>query len=184
MSIEVEVKVLDVDLEDVARRLESLGAVRAATVRQETAVFDHPDGRLLDAGAYVRVRRGGDRTRLAYKGAAEASSADYKIKTEIEFDVPDFDQACALLEAIGLARLSFYEKDRTTYRLGDIEFCLDRWPHMPGYLEIEAPTPAGVDEGLRALEIDPARANTMGPREVFAHYGHDIDSMKNVTFDA
>lgn len=174
---------LDVDPSGVVRRLEALGARREGEFRLVAVVFDFPDRRLLSAGAYARVRRwGSDRVEVAYKGGGSVASG-YKVKREVEFTAGDFDTACEFLAALGLERVSHLEKDRIVYSWGDVEFAIDAYPRLPPFLEVEAPTEAGVDRGLSALEIPRERANTMGPRELFAHYGLDLETMKVVAFE-
>ncbi len=182
MALEIEVKVLEIDADDVVRRLEALGAEQTGSFRLVTAVFDFPDRRLLDAGAYARVRRKGTEVvEVAYKGGGSVDSG-YKVKREIEFEAGDFDAACEFLIALGLERVNHLEKDRTVFSWGDVEFSIDRFPILPPFLEIEASSEAGVDRGLAALEIPRERANTMGPRELFRHYGLDLEAMRVVAF--
>lgn len=181
-NIEIEVKILDVDFEDLERRLDSIGAERISRERLVTAIYDHPDGRLLAGGAYVRVRSGASgRSQLCYK-APRRDASGFKAMDEIEFEIADFRLACEFLERLGLVRVNILEKDRATFLLGPITFCLDRWPCIPGYLEVEAPTDALVRDGLSRLGIPESRANTMGPDEIFRHYGLDLAAMREVRF--
>ena len=56
---------------------------------------------------------------------------------EVEVVVSDFEKTTELLHSIRMVE-KFYEENKCTkYVLNDVEFCIDEWPLIPTYLEIE-----------------------------------------------
>jgi len=81
-----------------------------------------------------------------------AAYLDFKVRREIEFDVPDAAAFREVLGALGYRPSFYYEKIRTTYRLpreGQLLISLDETP-VGLYLELEGP-PAAIDRARTAL---------------------------------
>jgi len=132
---ELEVKFYVRDLPAVEARLKTLGArLEAERVFEVNLRFDTPDGRLGRASQVVRLRQD-SRARLTYKGPS-SNSDGAKLRTEIEFEVADFQAARAFLEALGYPVAMAYEKYRTTYVLDDAEVVLDELPYG-AFVEVE-----------------------------------------------
>jgi adenylate cyclase class 2 len=148
---EIEVKVLDIDPDRIRSMLAALGAVPAKKGREVNRMFDFPDERLWSSGCYLRLREFASKHVLTFK--RRLPGTHYKTSEEIETEVSNGAAAAAIVEALGLVTRRIDEKDRESYRLGEIMFEIDTWPTVPPYLEIEAPTEALVEEGLRLLGI-------------------------------
>ena len=65
---EVEVKILEVDVEEVHRRLVALGAERTYAGPVVTVYLDTDDKRLKRRDESLRVRQMGNSVKLGYKG--------------------------------------------------------------------------------------------------------------------
>ena len=70
---------------------------------------------------------------------------------EIEVNVDDFEKAAQILNKLNFSERKYQENRRKFYRLGDIEFCIDSWPRIPTYLEVESHSEEKVLEGLSLL---------------------------------
>lgn len=171
---EIEVKVLDVDPDRIRARLLELGATLVKKGRETNRMYDFADQRLWKAGGYVRVREFNGRFTLTYK--RRLPGVAYKSSEELETDVADAAMMGAILEALGVHLRRTDEKDRESYRLDRILFEIDTWPTVPPYLEIEAPTEALVEEGLRLLGIprDDKVTSERLDQILTRHYGRDI----------
>jgi adenylate cyclase class 2 len=148
---EIEIKVLDIDPDRIREKLVALGATQVKQGRETNRMYDFPDERLWEAGSYLRVRSFGPAHTMTFK--RRLAGAAYKTSEEIETTVGDPGAIGQVLESLGLVQRRVDEKDRESWKLGDILFEIDRWPSIPPYLEIEAPTEAQVEEGLRLLDI-------------------------------
>lgn len=112
-----------------------------ARVFESNLRFDLPDGSLSARRQVLRLRQD-ERARLTLKGPAEIGS-EVSTRPEIEFEVSSFDNARALLEALGYRLSVMYEKYRTTYALGSCEVTVDEMPYGD-FAEIEGPGAATI----------------------------------------
>jgi len=138
MAHEIEVKIRVEDPAAVIDRLEKAGAerVRPRTF-EDNRLFDRDGGALAREGRMLRIRREGDRTILTAKAPAGGTEGDYKVRHEVETEIPDAARLAELLEAVGFETVWRYQKYRTTWRLEGAVVTLDEIPHAC-FLEIEA----------------------------------------------
>ncbi|MCA1785286.1 MAG: class IV adenylate cyclase, partial [Desulfobacteraceae bacterium] len=101
--------------------------------------FEDPQSGLLKQEALLRLRKAGDSTELTYKGPPpeDSNNKEFKIFTELEVTVSDFDTTAAILQALGFHAEQIYEKYRQTWTLDNgTLLCLDCMP-FGCFLEIE-----------------------------------------------
>lgn len=74
---------------------------------------------------------------------------------ELECQVSDFDAMVGILQGLGVQYRNYQETTREKRMLtrGDeqIECCLDRWPGLPLFVEIEGPNQSVVEAVVKAL---------------------------------
>jgi adenylate cyclase class 2 len=143
-SLEIEVKFFLPDIEDLERRIQSLGAGFQGTVHETNIRFETADNALFRQRSLLRLRRA-DRITLTYKSENPQKQGDYKVHTEYEASVDSFEAMENILVSLGFHAAQTYEKIRRTYELGPVELCLDTMPYG-GFLEIEGP-----GEAIRAV---------------------------------
>jgi len=135
---ELEVKFYLVRLARLQAKLEGIGAVLVQPRTYERNLrFDTPNRILTQTSQVLRLRQD-LANRLTYKGPSEVKQG-VSARTEIEFTVGDFEDAQALLEALGYQVSMVYEKYRTVYELEGTLVTLDQMP-FGDFAEIE-----GVD---------------------------------------
>lgn len=140
MKAEIEVKFLDVDIEDVRQRLERAGATLEHPMRSMRRVLIEEEHHAKDH-SYIRIRDEGDRTTLTFKrrtypgGKSTIDSTD-----EIETTVGDFDTAVNIFKEAGWHYTTYQESKRETWHLDDAEVVIDEWPWINPYIEVEAET--------------------------------------------
>jgi adenylate cyclase, class 2 len=149
MQSEIEATFVDVEHEQVRKRLEAAGG-RCVSLRfrQRRVVYDYPDLSLDKKAAWVRVRQEVDRATLSFKQRQNESIEGMK---EIETEIADFDSTCRLLEAIGLTVKAEQETDREVWEIDGCEVMLDEWPWIPPFIEIEGPDEASVQALAKKL---------------------------------
>ncbi|HLF55167.1 MAG TPA: CYTH domain-containing protein, partial [Candidatus Nanoarchaeia archaeon] len=96
---EVEVKILEVDVEEVHRRLVALGAERTYSGSVVTFYLDTGNERLKRRDESLRVRQIGDSVKLCYKGSNQ--SKVFKSREEIEFVTGSLEATLKLMERLG-----------------------------------------------------------------------------------
>jgi len=136
-NYEQEAKFYVTDLPALEARLQALQALlKHPRVFETNLRFDLPDGSLAGKGQVLRLRQD-ERIRMTYKGPSDPGR-EVVSRQEIEFEVSSFENARALLEALGYRVSVMYEKYRTTYDLQRCEVTLDEMPYG-NFAEIEGP---------------------------------------------
>lgn len=150
MQIEIEAKFLNIDRDDLRKRLSDAGyACVQPDYLMRRVVFDMPGN---DRAAWARVRDEGGRITVTYKRTHDISRVDGT--EEIEIIANDFDSAVALLNAFGLQEKAYQETRREIWLKDDIEVVLDEWPAVPPFAEIEGPDEVLVRSAAVALGFD------------------------------
>lgn len=182
---EKEVKFLEVDKEDLEKKLAAIGAKKEGDYFYKREVFDYPDFRLDKNGAWLRLRDEGDRITLSYKqrlGMKSDGENDDSMK-EVEIVVDDFEKTAALLKELGFIEKHYAENKRTRWMKDGVEFDIDTWPALETYLEIESSTWEKVDEAIGWLGLDPKDKKIFSANQIYKMKGIDVIDYVRFTFD-
>jgi len=186
MFEEKEVKFLNIDAKKIEKKLIEIGADKMFQKTYRRIVFDYPDLRMDKKGAWVRLRDEGEKVTLTYKQRIGMKSRNGeendKSMREIEVEVGDFNKTALILRKIGLADKFYMENKRIRYVLDDIEFDIDFWPKLKPYLEIEAPTWAKVNKGIKLLGLNPEDKKIFSTAQVYRLSGMEENDYKEITF--
>lgn len=129
--------------------------------------YDYEDLRLDKKAAWIRVRDEGGKITMAFKHRQDETSEGMK---EVELVVNSYTDACAFLEAVGLAVKNVQETKREVWHLDGCEIMLDEWPHVPPYVEVEGPSEASVRKVSERLGFDYATAMFDSADAVYQKY--------------
>jgi adenylate cyclase, class 2 len=165
---EIEVKILDINKEQIRRKLKILKAEKIFSGEVHTISLDFPNRSLSKKNSILRLRRLGDKVELCFKGKQEKSN--FKIRQEIETITDDFEKTLKIFENLGLKRFYEGKKHRESYRLGKTKFEIDTWPDIPAFLEIEAPTEKDVVTAVKMLGYNMNQATNLSGRELHQLY--------------
>ncbi len=135
MQKEIEIKFLSVDKELIRTQLLEQGFV--CTVREFLMKRKKFHPLSTDKNEWFRVRKESDKITMTYKCI---HSNDLSGTEEAEITVDDFDNTTEILLKTGLRNTSTQENLREVWRTGEVEICIDTWPGLRPYIEIEAPT--------------------------------------------
>ncbi len=141
---EVEVKILEIDPNDVEQKLFSLGAEKIFDGEISGYIYDFPDGKLNKKRQVLRLRKEGDKVMLASK--QKLSVDGVKVSDEYEVEVDNFETTQKIIDALGMIERKRIRKHRTSFIINfksnlirfEIDKFLDEWEHVPAFLEIEA----------------------------------------------
>jgi adenylate cyclase class 2 len=148
---ELEVKFYLANLDEVQKTLEEVDAALVQPRTYEHNLrFDTPEGTLTRSAQLLRLRQD-HAVRMTYKGPSEVKDG-VSARTEIEFTVGDFEEAQALLEALGYQVSMIYEKYRTVYRLSGALVTLDEMP-FGDFAEIEGTDGATIQSVCNQLGL-------------------------------
>ncbi len=131
------------------------------------SLFDFPTGTLRKRGEALRLRRVQDRGWLTFKGPAQTVEG-MKHRDEYETTLDDADALERILVTLGMEEQFRYEKYRQTYRLRDIEACLDETP-IGFFIELEGEVD-GIEEAIRNLELLMDRALSLDYPTLYADH--------------
>lgn len=150
MNTEFEVKFVDVNHDEMRKKLTALGAELKQPMRlMKRAIIETPELKAKDA--FLRVRDEGDKVTLTYKQFDTLSVDGAK---EHEVVVSDFQATVDLLASAGLPYRSLQESKRETWMLDDSEIVLDEWPWLDPYIEIEGESEDHVRATSQKLGFD------------------------------
>lgn len=183
---ECEVKFLNIDVDQLITKIESLGGVKQFDRIFKRIVFDYPDLRLNDEkAAWVRLRDEGDRVTLSYKQRLEVGTdgSNDRSMLEHEVEVSNFEQTAEIFRSIGLIDKFYEENRRIQYILDNVELDIDYWPQLKPYLEIEADSWDKVDAMIGKLGFDPADKKIYSTHQIYADAGINENDYKRITFE-
>ncbi len=164
---EIETKILDVNTEEIKKKLNSLGAEEILNTRL-TVDWYGPKGLTHDGDDpwFLRIRtdREGN-SEATWKGNRNFSGASSSHK-EINLKVLDKNALGNMFLEFGMELYAHQEKDRISFSLKNWRFDLDQYPGMPAYLEIEGTSEESVQEAIKLLGLENKMATPKGERAV------------------
>ena len=184
MKTEIEAKWLNIDHDELRKKLIKLGAkqVRPKTDMTRTT-FDLPNEK--STGEWVRVRNEGDKITLSYKRNDGQSLTGTK---EICLIVDNYQSAIDFLNTTGFRQKSFQETRRETWILDGAEIDLDEWPWLPTFIEIETKSEADMKKIIKKLELDMKDAMYSSADLVYQKYydvtTEEVNQWTNIRFSA
>ncbi|MBS3136861.1 class IV adenylate cyclase [Candidatus Woesearchaeota archaeon] len=170
---EIEVKVLEINQQEIIKRLESLGAKRIlSNALIEDCRFDFRDNLLKKKKELLRLRKIEKDAYLTYKNNYSVQN-NVRNQDEFETKVGDSEQMKNILLGLGLQVKSIRQKRRTSYLYQDIRIEIDNFPKIPVFLEIEAPSEQKIRQMLEILDIPLEKAIPLTSGEVLKKYCKD-----------
>ncbi len=155
---EVEKKFIEIDPEDMHRRLLAAGATLVFDTTMASAYGTDPSRNILPGNVHkqeLRVRTIGEHTTLTLKGTTSSETAANR--EEIELEIADREKMIAILEHLGISMQKKDSKRRRHFTRGACAFEIDQYTHIPAFLEIEAPTEEELNAVCVELGLDPAQ---------------------------
>jgi len=177
MKTEYEIRVLEINKEQIIKKLESLESKKIGEFNQKRYVYDLKPA---EENKWIRLRTNGEKTTLTYKDI-ESNTIDGTKEVEIEVD--DFENANEFLERIGFKNKGYQENKRIQYLLQGVEVDIDAWPMIPTYLEIEGESEEQVIRIQKLLGIDECKVTTLNCNDIYKQiYNIDISKIKELKF--
>ncbi|MFC1697321.1 class IV adenylate cyclase [Nanoarchaeota archaeon] len=177
MVDEIEVKILDINKEEIINKLKSLGAKKVFDGRISSILLDNDNGDIHKKGELLRLRKIGDDVELVYKERVEKS--DIKHCIEHESKVDDFNSVLKIFHKLGYTqKSSTYEKNRISFEIDGIHFDFDEYPGINPFVEVEAHTRIDVEKGVKMLGYEMKDTKAWDAGEVAKHYGVNINKLQ------
>lgn len=184
MHQEHEVKILNIDVADITRKLKKIGAKKLGDYFYRSCSFDY-DGFPLDKQAsWVRLRDEGKKIMLAYKRrlGVKSSKGDDDGMEQVEVEVGDFEMTKHFLLKIGMIIKFEQEKKRSRWKKGHVEFDIDTWPKLKPYLEIEGKDETTVEKYVDSLGFDRKNVKRCSATQIYEMNGIRDKDYISMTF--
>ncbi len=177
-AIEYEIKVLEVNLEAMRKKLKALWAAFVGIKNFRRYVYNFTPEVYHK---WVRLRTDGKLTTLCVKEITDESKIDWTQETEIVVD--DFDTTHILLWKLGYQHKAYQENIRESWKLWSCAIELDQRPKIPPYMEIEWDSVAAVEKLLVRLEIQDKITTSENTTAVYGRYGiEDLEKISELKF--
>ncbi|MDO8264907.1 MAG: CYTH domain-containing protein, partial [Candidatus Parcubacteria bacterium] len=155
MDTEYEAKFVNINKDEIRKRLETASAeLIKPEFMQKRVVFNLPNK--SDGFYWARVRDEGDKITMSFK----QTFSEQKIENqkEVSLVINDFKKGVEFLEAIGCQRKGYQETKREIWELNGVEICIDEWPFLEPFIEIEGKSKEEVKEVAQKLGFDYSKA--------------------------
>lgn len=179
---EHEIKVLDVNVEDLVQKLETIGATRVYDDDRTIIALDTEDRKYLNQkDKLIRVTDEG-----SIKVTMHVNQSKPEIKEGIKFKTSRLKETMDFFHELGLDPISKVTAHRISYELGKIDFDIDLFPLIPAFLEID--TEYLEKEGyelndlLKKLGLDKNKIVIMGTEDI--HQLYNIDYFNSYKVDS
>lgn len=169
MNNEIEASFLDINKDDLRKKLKAVGAecIKPEIMMRRTVFDSGPH-------SFARVRDEGDKIVMTYKNFEDEDSI-MGVK-EVNLIVNNYDDAVKFIAGCGLEQKAVQETYRETWILDGVEITIDTWPWIPTYTEIEGPSEEAVWSVAERLGFKKEDAMFGAVDKIYNHYyGVDMD---------
>src|SRR3989344_5386717 len=154
MAHEIETKVLDINKEDVGKKLLGLGAEKIQETKLKVDWYGVKDRKEGEEDWFLRIRSYSDgKNEVTWKAKSDILGTARKHK-EINFLINEPEKLADLFEELDLEKYAHQEKDRTSFSFKDWQFDIDQYPGMPAFLEIEGESEEHLREAIILLALE------------------------------
>ncbi len=176
---EVEVKIRNINKEEIIKKITELGAEKIFTGRVIDYRFDTPERDLSRQGKALRIRQKGKYIYLNLKGKKK-SIENVTGREEIGVKISNFKIMQKILNELGFIKIFELNKYRTEYRTEDMTFDIDEYLGLDPILEIESNSYDKVNEYIKKLGIEEKDLGRVYIREILAaKKTHDDNKKKS-----
>lgn len=170
---EHEIKVLDVNIADLCKKLEEIGAQKVYDDVRTIIALDTADRYFLnEKDKLIRVTDEG-----TIKVTMHVNQSKPEIKEGIKFKTSRLKETMDFFHEMGLDPISKVQAPRISYELGKIDFDIDKFPAIPAFLEIDIEhieeEGYTVESLLKALGLEDNKVVVMGTEDIHNLYGVD-----------
>ena len=170
MQREIEVKVLNIDVEEMEEKLLSLGAKKISEEEQTNYTFIPEEGEFADG--YLRIREskfedGKKFIELTFKEFK--NSDDFRVNNEYTVNIDSVSVMTSILSKLGIKLEYKGDKKRKSYSYKNQRFDIDIWDkktYPDPYMEIEFTNQGKIDEIIDDLGVDRDNVTTLSISEL------------------
>lgn len=176
MEKEIELRVYDINKEDLIKKIEELNGKFINNYEQIRYVYDFNP---VKENKWIRLRTDGYQTTLTIK---EYTSSKINGVNELEIEVSDMEKTNLILEKLGYKKRSVQENKRTRYILNDVEIDIDTWPYLKTFVEFESKSKEKIYDVLKLLDIDIKNTTTKIADDFYYDIGFTKEMLNDLRF--
>ncbi|HLC58525.1 MAG TPA: class IV adenylate cyclase [Candidatus Nanoarchaeia archaeon] len=167
---EIEVKILEINKEDIIRRLENLGAKEVFKGSMNSIYFDTKDNRLKNNKMVLRIREKGIKNFITLKVKKE--DEEVKLNDEFEIEISNFAITKEILNRLELIETISDIRKRTSYKIKNSLVEIDEYeePKIPTFLEVESPNKDELKEIVELLGFTMKDTKNWGGNRLLQFY--------------
>lgn len=159
---EREVKVLNIDKDEIEKKLKGMGAILLKDEDQTNIRFDTEDNYLKKTyNGYLRLRITKNNLNQEIKNTLtfkkNISRDSLRVNEETETEVSNWEEAVKILQILGYNKKRPGYKHRKSYLYDNIVFEIDTWDeetYPKPYLEIEMTDEEDLERAIELLQLD------------------------------
>ena len=177
---EQEIKILDINIESVQKKLELLGAKQVYEGVRTIMALDTEERKYLNQyDKLIRVTDEGD-----IKVTMHVNQSNPDVKEVIKFKTSRLKETMDFFSELGLKPVSKVRAPRISYELGKIDFDIDHFPKIPPFLEIDLAYVQEegytLEELLTFLGLENNKRVIMGTEDIHRLYNIDYFNVYKV----
>lgn len=188
MQTEYEATFINIGKDKIREKLKQVGAVLVKPeVLMKRFVFNLPKGQYKQ-GAWCRVRDEGDRITMSFKIVNGGGVGSIDEQQEVCLIIDNFENGVEFLKMLGCQEKAYQESKREIWKISETEICLDEWPFLKPFCEVEGPSEQIVKDISEKLGFDYSKAMFCSVGTIYAKkYGFDENFINNhiskITFE-
>src|SRR3989338_1139042 len=177
MTHEIETKVLEIDKDEIIKKIISVGGKKTGETRLNVNWYRLRGTKEGDEQWFLRIRSHSQgKHEVSWRAKSETLGIARKHE-EINLFVEDAEKLGKIFEEIGLEKYAHQEKDRTSLTLKNCPLEIDEYPGMPAFLEIEGESEESIKERIKLLELEKNKTWEKGERILIQEI-YDLDWYK------
>ena len=177
--LEKEVKILEINVDKICKKLESLWAIMTFNWLIHDVYYDFPNWednkhKMHNNQRMFRVRKKWEVHFYTIKNRRwdlEEEEEGIVIKEELEREITDVFSFTEVLERYGMKKTREKKKHRISYSLDWTEFDIDTYDGIPALLEIEGSGNEIIQFFISKLWLKKHEQLFGGSKKLFKHYG-------------
>lgn len=163
MKNEIEAQFLDIKKDEIREKLKEVGGeLLKPEMKMKRVIFDAGEHQ------FIRVRDEGDKIVMTYKNVK--NDKDILGTKEVNVVVDDYENAVEFMRGTHLPIKAHQETLREEWRLNECEICIDTWPWIPSFVEVEGPSEEKVWETAKMLGLSREKAKFGSVDSTYEHY--------------
>lgn len=137
---------------------------------------------MINENKWLRLRQSNDKVMLTSKHILEKNKTNFQNVLETEIEVSSLEETNLLLESLGIAKRSYQEKIRYSYKYKSAEIEIDIWPLLKPYIEIECDDENTINEIVELLGVSDKEIVSLNTEQLYKRINIDVHSMSELKF--